>query len=144
MKQASPAPIPSLDIADLARDAGVSSRTIRYYGELGLIRPDGRGAGGRRLYGLDALERLRFIQRLKELGLTLEEIGSLNRAFDEGDTPQLLQELEDLLLRHMEAVHRRIERMRKLHGDLSDYLHRIRAKRGADRAVEPADTRKRA
>ncbi|HEX9794217.1 MAG TPA: MerR family transcriptional regulator [Planctomycetota bacterium] len=125
-----------LDIADLASEAGVSSRTLRYYGEIGLIRPDGRGAGGRRLYGAVTRERLAFIQRLKGLGLTLDEIGELNRSFAEGATPQLLSQLESLLLQHMETVHERIEELRGLHSHLGRYLDRIRTKRQAqdDRA----------
>ena len=93
-----PTPTHLRDIADLASEAGVSSRTIRYYGELGLLDIEARGPGGRRLYGEDALERLLFITRLKHLGMTLEEIGNLNHAFDRGQTSAMLTHLDDLLL----------------------------------------------
>lgn len=96
------------DITELAAQAGVSSRTLRYYGELGLISSDGRGPGGRRHYAPDTLERLRFIDRLKQLGLTLEEIGLLARSFERGNTAAMLDELETLLLGHLETLHLRI------------------------------------
>ncbi len=128
----------SLDIGALAREAGVSSRTVRYYGELGLLPARGRDRRGRRLYGPDALERLRFIQRLKRLGLTLEEIGELSRAFEEGQTPRMLARLEELLLGHMESVHTRIEELRRLHADLGSYLERVRARRTAASPHDPS------
>ncbi|RMH04460.1 MAG: MerR family transcriptional regulator [Planctomycetota bacterium] len=118
----------ALDIADLARLAGVSSRTIRYYGELGLIRPEARGAGGRRLYGPDALQRLRFISRLKNLGLTLEEIGQLNRAFDRGATPRMLEQLDRLLGQRLEEIAARIAELEKLAEELRSYRAHTRRK----------------
>lgn len=122
-------PATGMDIAELARQGGVSSRTIRYYGELGLLRVDGRGPGGRRRYTTDALERLRFINRLKKLGLTLEEIGHLNEAFDRGDTPNMLKELESLLETHIQTVQKRVTELHKLQEELGSYLIRIREKR---------------
>ncbi|MBO46829.1 MAG: heavy metal-responsive transcriptional regulator [Planctomycetes bacterium] len=117
-----------LDIAQLAKEAGVSSRTIRYYGELGLVRPDGRGPGGRRLFGADALERLRFISRLKSLGMSLEEIGDLNSAFDRGKTPALLFELEPMLKQRLDELQIRMAELKELKEDLSHYLVRIQEK----------------
>ncbi|MDH4246698.1 MAG: MerR family transcriptional regulator, partial [Deltaproteobacteria bacterium] len=66
-----------MPIGTLARHAGVSTRTIRYYEEIGLLKTARRFAGGRRIFGSEALERLRFIGRLKRLGFSLEEIREL-------------------------------------------------------------------
>ena len=120
---------PSFDIADLAKEAGVSSRTIRYYGELGLLRAEGRGPGGRRIFGADALERLRFISRLKHLGLTLDEIAELNLAFDRGQTPGMLVALEELLEEQLRLTARRRRELDRLEEDLRHYLDRIRDKK---------------
>ncbi len=57
-----------IQIGDLASRAGVSTRTIRYYEELGMIVPRERSNGGFRRYGEDQLRRLEIIQRLKALG----------------------------------------------------------------------------
>lgn len=119
----------TFDIADLARQASVSSRTIRYYEELGLIAPAGRAGGGRRVYGPDALERLQFIARLKTLGLTLEEIRQLNLAFDAGSTPAMLDELEQMLEHHITEISSRIEELQQLGAELRNYRKRIRSKR---------------
>jgi DNA-binding transcriptional MerR regulator len=118
------------DIADLAEEGGVSSRTIRYYGELGLLAAESRGPGGRRQYGSDALERLRFITRLKKLGLSLGEIAELNRTFDSGATPAMLSHLDHLLVARLGEVAERIDDLHALQADLQDYLDRIRDKPG--------------
>ncbi|MFK5955401.1 MAG: MerR family transcriptional regulator [Planctomycetota bacterium] len=116
------------DIAALARTAGVSSRTIRYYGELDLLKASSRGPGGRRLYAADAAERLRFISRLKTLGMSLEEIGELNRSFDLGATPAMLKHLDSLLEMRLQEVTERICDLRALESDLQTYRDRIRGK----------------
>lgn len=118
-----------LDIAELAAEAGVSARTIRYYGELGLLSAEGRGPGGRRRYGEEALERLRFIARLKQLGMTLEEIADLNESFARGRTPAMLARLEPLLDARLDQVDRRLAELQRLRADLAAYRDRIRTKR---------------
>src|SRR5262245_29601727 len=54
-----------LTIAQVSDVTGLSARTLRYYEELGLLPGVRRRAGGRRVYGADEIQRLRFIQRLK-------------------------------------------------------------------------------
>jgi len=120
-----------LDIGALSKEAGVSSRTIRYYGEKGLLTAKHRGAGGRRMFGSDALERLLFIGRLKNLGLTLEEIGTLNQSFDRGKTAAMLDDLEALLHLRRQEVSVRIEELQHLDQELAAYQERIRTKRNS-------------
>ena len=56
----------------------MTSRTIRYYEELGLLEPAGRSEGSYRLYDPDDLDRLRFIKGLRDdAGFSLTEIGQL-------------------------------------------------------------------
>ncbi|NQZ98932.1 MAG: MerR family transcriptional regulator, partial [Myxococcales bacterium] len=68
-------------IAEVRAETGVSARTLRYYEELGLLPGIRRRASGRRVYGPDEIERLRFIQRLKRLGLSLAEVKELNAVY---------------------------------------------------------------
>ena len=118
-------PTSSLDISDLAQAAGVSARTIRYYGELGLLPAAERSPGGRRRYGQDSLERLHFIVRLKRLGLTLEEIGDLNRHFSRGATPAMLAALVDMLDQRLTQVAESLQELQGLQTDLQSYRSRI-------------------
>lgn len=71
-------------IQEVARLTGVTSRTLRHYGQIGLLKPSRTGANGYRFYDEDALVRLQRILLLRELGLGLEEIGAvLDREKDE-------------------------------------------------------------
>jgi MerR family Zn(II)-responsive transcriptional regulator of zntA len=63
-----------LQIGEVAKKADVSVRTVRYDEELGLLEPLLRTSGGTRLYSEAQVTRLRFIRRLRDLGLGLEKI----------------------------------------------------------------------
>jgi DNA-binding transcriptional MerR regulator len=73
-----------LRIGDLARRAGTTPRTIRYYEELGLLPAAAeRDAGRHRTYSEDDVERLEQLLRMKDLlGLTLEELRGVVEAED--------------------------------------------------------------
>lgn len=64
-------------IGTVARESGVSIDTIRYYEREGLLPPPRRRPSGYREYDADALARLRFIRRAKDLGFSLEDIREL-------------------------------------------------------------------
>jgi DNA-binding transcriptional MerR regulator len=66
-----------LRIQEVAAEAGLTPRSIRYYEELGLLNP-ARSEGAYRLYDADDLERLRFIKGLRDdAGFSLAEVGQL-------------------------------------------------------------------
>jgi len=73
-----PPAVPLLRIQQVAADVGLTTRSIRYYEELGLLKPAARSEGSYRLYDDDDLERLRFIKGLRDdAGFSLAEIGQL-------------------------------------------------------------------
>jgi len=115
-----------LSIAEVRSLAGISARTLRYYEELGLLPGVRRRAGGRRVYGPDELERLRFISRLKALGLSLAEIKELNAVYGiAGSTRAMLARLDELLARHRADVEARIEELGGLRDEIDDYRDRV-------------------
>lgn len=67
--------------SQIAKMAGVSIETLRYYEKRGLILPE-RTGNGYRTYREAILDRLNFIKRAKEAGFTLEEIRKTSRLFD--------------------------------------------------------------
>jgi MerR family transcriptional regulator, repressor of the yfmOP operon len=70
--------VPLLRIQQVAAEVGLTTRSIRYYEELGLLKPAARSEGSYRLYDDDDLERLRFIKGLRDdAGFSLAEIGQL-------------------------------------------------------------------
>ena len=66
-----------LQIGEVAERAGLSLRTVRYWDEIGLVRPSARTQGGFRLYAEGDIARLLLLKEMKPLGLTLEEMGEL-------------------------------------------------------------------
>jgi DNA-binding transcriptional MerR regulator len=125
---------PEWSIGEVCEQTGLSARTVRYYEELGLLPGVRRRQGGRRVYGADECERLRFIQRLKALGLSLQEIKELNELYAlAGSTRTMLTRLDVLLEGHVAGLDARIEEL----VDLRDEMMRYRA-RVASR-LDPAD-----
>jgi DNA-binding transcriptional MerR regulator len=116
----------ALPIGRLAHLAGVSTRTVRYYEEIGLLRTARRYAGGRRVFPVEALERLRFIGRLKRLGFSLEEISHLNEVFAlNQSTAAMLRVLDGQLARHIGALDKQMETLRRMRAELVAYRGRI-------------------
>jgi DNA-binding transcriptional MerR regulator len=115
-----------LSISAVQTRTGLSARTIRYWEELGLLPGIRRRAGGRRVYGEDELERLAFIQRLKSMGLSLQEIKELNAVYAiAGSTHDMLRRLDVLLEKHEEDVATRLLELESLQGEIGRYRERV-------------------
>ncbi len=84
------------------------------------------GAPHVRVYGPDEIERLGFIQRLKQLGLSLAEIKELNAVYGiGGSTRAMLARLDELLERHRQDVADRIAGLTALRGDIERYREHV-------------------
>ncbi|MEV6834670.1 MerR family transcriptional regulator [Streptomyces sp. NPDC051133] len=96
-------------IGDVARHSGVSTRMLRHYDALGLVRPTGRTVGGYREYSAEDVRRIFHVESLRSLGLTLKQIG---RALEDPDfTPSalvgdLIRWTEERLEREQELLER--------------------------------------
>lgn len=75
-------------IGELAEQAGVTVKTVRFYSDRGLLPEAGRSGGGHRRYGPDAIDRLRLIRSLRTLDLPVPEV---SRVLDREDA------LEDVI-----------------------------------------------
>jgi DNA-binding transcriptional MerR regulator len=115
-----------LAIGEVSLRLGLSARTIRYYEELGLLPGVRRRAGGRRVYGESELERLRFIERLKKLGLALGEIKQLNALYAiNGSTGAMLEHLGELLDAHSAKLDGRISELMDLREEMGRYREHV-------------------
>ncbi len=73
-----PAEVGLLRIQEVASELGFTTRAIRYYEEIGLLKPAARTEGAYRLFDPDDIERLRFIKGLRDdAGFSLAEIAAL-------------------------------------------------------------------
>jgi MerR family copper efflux transcriptional regulator len=122
----SPAPGAEFSIQEACDRTGLSPRTVRYWEELGLLPGIRRRNSGRRVYGGDELERLRFIRRLKALGLALAEIKELNAVYAiAGSTQAMLARLDDLLGTHLADLDSRITELSVLRDEMSKYRDHV-------------------
>ena len=117
-----------MQVGELAERAGVSHRTIHYYERMGLIAAPARKTGGYRYYGPDALRRLRLVDRLKQLGLSLEEVGQVLPFYAE-DTLGLRgkQEVMAILQRHLADTDRKLAQLSGFRDELIANLARFQA-----------------
>ncbi|MEU8633523.1 HEAT repeat domain-containing protein [Amycolatopsis sp. NPDC048633] len=96
-------------IGEVARRSGVSTRMLRHYDSLGLVRPTGRTVGGYREYSEEDIRRIFHVEGLRSLGMSLRQVG---RALaDPGFTPSalvgdLVRRSEDRLKREQELLER--------------------------------------
>lgn len=117
-------------IGELAQQSGVSTKTIRYYEDIGLVPPAPRLGSGYRDYEASMLDRLAFIRAAQAVGLSLGEIRGIVALRDKGQTPcgHVL-----LLLRARSAeLDRRIAELRALQGELNRLVARAEE-------LDPAD-----
>jgi DNA-binding transcriptional MerR regulator len=106
----------SLDIAEVARLTGLTSRALRFYEARGLVRPL-RSASGRRHYGPAELERLHQITAMKRAGLTLAQI----RKVSDGRKLDLAQ----LIAVQLQSLDRRRHEIEAARSLLSSILSRL-------------------
>jgi len=110
-------------IAELAKEFGVTTRTIRFYEDKGLLTP--MRDGQRRVYGSRDRVRLRLIMRGKRLGLSLDDIGQLIDLYDV-DPTEVTQ-----LQRFLEKIRERKDVLTSQQADIIetlDEIERIEAK----------------
>ena len=124
-----PAQADPFRIGDVAKRIGLTVRTIRYYEELGLLESVKRLDGGVRVYTNEDVRRLRFIQRLKVLGLSLQEMLELERLYRRERTNRaVLPKLLEILDGHLAQIGERIAELEGLREQIKGERARIAAR----------------
>lgn len=112
-----------LRVGDLARQTGKTVRAIHLYEELGLLEPATRSSGGFRLYHPAAVERVRWIDLLNGLGLSLQDLrGALQRWWQSDHGPEAMDELRALFSAKLDETRENIQRQQQLEKELIDGL----------------------
>lgn len=94
-------------IGQVAERTGFTPSTLRFYERHGLLEPTGRTDAGYRLYDDASLARLGFIDRAKQLGCTLEEIGDLAELWEADDCGPVQARLHELVTARIADAQRR-------------------------------------
>jgi DNA-binding transcriptional MerR regulator len=126
----SPAKKPDFySIGELARMVDLSQRTIRYYEEIGLLHSVRRMEKGKRVYTDDDVRRLKFINRLKVLGLSLAEMVELEKVYRiQRNNREIIPKLLAILDERANQIDDRINQLAALKKEIREYQVRLRGK----------------
>jgi DNA-binding transcriptional MerR regulator len=110
----------NLSIGIVARRAGATVPTIRYYEEIGLLPPAARTAAGQRSYGEAAVRRLVFIRRCRDFGFSLEHVRELVGLIDHPERP--CTQARDVAAGHLAALRVKLAELRSLEASLAAFV----------------------
>ncbi len=113
-------------IGDVAERAGVTPRTIRYYESIGLLPPGEREGTGHHHYTDATLDRLRKIDQLKKLGLSLDEIqGVIDLYFSDASGIQGKRKVIDILRGHLADADAKIASLQGFRAEVRTNIARL-------------------
>ena len=110
-----------MNIGQASDASGVSAKMIRYYEQIGLIRPMGRTGNNYRVYGEEEVHILRFIKRARNLGFSLEETETLLKLWQDKDRTSAA--VKDVADEHVADLERRIAEMQGMVKTLKHLSH---------------------
>lgn len=116
-----------MQISDLAKKLGITTRTIRLYEKMELVDPPRRTDGRVRYYEKADVKRFKFVLKLKELGLSLEEMKGLADIYQrEQQIPaKIMPRLIELLETHLKNIREKVSTLQSLERDIAAYQQRI-------------------
>jgi len=109
-----------LRIGALAERTGTNAPTIRYYEDVGLLRPADRQASGQRTYGEADVKRLAFIRRCREFGFSIEQVRSLVALVQDRDRSCI--DARDLAEEHLAVVRAKIVELKALERSILGFV----------------------
>ncbi|HEY4745864.1 MAG TPA: MerR family transcriptional regulator [Desulfuromonadaceae bacterium] len=118
-----------VSIGELAKELGLTTRTLRYWEEVGIIEAAERADGANRGYTPYYARRIRFIMKLKELGLTIKEMQDLYAVYGEAkQTENMIPRLVEILDLHINKIDERMAKLSSLRKEIVDYRKRMAQK----------------
>ena len=116
-------------IAEVCARTGLSPRTVRYYEEIGLLHSVRRIENGKRVYTDHDVRRLKFINRLKVLGLSLAEMVELEKIYrKQRNNREILPKLLQILDERAAQIDERVAQLAMLKKEIREYQERLRNK----------------
>lgn len=109
-----------MNISQAAKACGLSPKTIRYYERIELIGPASRGLNGYRDYNLQDLEVMRFVQRARSTGFSVEECRQLLSLYR--NTERHSHEVKDIVKEKLARVENQIVELQKMRSSLEQLV----------------------
>lgn len=105
-----------MNIGEASKGSGVSTKMIRYYESIGLIRPPLRTEAGYRVYSDSEVHALRFINQARDLGFSTEQIGDLLALWR--DRTRVSADVKAIALEHIEALEAKAQALQAMSATL--------------------------
>jgi Cu(I)-responsive transcriptional regulator len=109
-----------MNISEVSQRAGLPSKTIRYYEEIGLIQP-ARRANGYRQFSEADLHRLAFVGRARSLGFSIEDCRSLLTLYE--DRGRASADVRAIAAGHLRLIDERLAEMQQMRQTLADLVN---------------------
>lgn len=109
-----------MNIGDVSSRSGLPAKTIRYYEDIGLIKPM-RSANGYRSFVAADLHRLAFLGRARALGFTIEDCRTLMALYH--DESRASADVKILAKEHLEKIEAKIHNLRTMHDTLTELVN---------------------
>jgi len=108
----------AVNISQAAKATGLTPRMIRHYESIGLLAGTARTAAGYRLFNEQDLHTLRFIQRARSLGFSIEQIAQLLALWQDRERSSAV--VKELARRHLRELEEKIAGLQAMHDSLSE------------------------
>ena len=116
-----------MNVSSAARRSGLPAKTIRYYEDVGLLRP-ARATNGSREYSGDDVHRLAFLKRARGLGFSIEDCRQLMELYR--DRSRASHDVREIAVAHVEAIEQKIRELESMRRTLTRL---VKACHGDDR-----------
>ncbi len=113
-------------IGKVAQASNVSVETIRFYEKKGLIQQPTAFAGKYRIYPIEVVARIGFIQQARQLGFNLDEVGELLSLGEQSTADQQVE--RDTANQFLESVNQKIYSLARMQSALADFIEQSRAR----------------
>ncbi|MFW5881340.1 MAG: Cu(I)-responsive transcriptional regulator [Roseicyclus sp.] len=110
-----------MNIGEASRASGLPAKTIRYYEDIGLLRP-ARGANGYRDFSARDTHKLAFLGRARSLGFSIEECRTLLSLYEDRDRASA--DVKAVAAEHLDHIARKIEELQALKSTLETLVRR--------------------
>ena len=107
-----------MNIGEAARASGLPTKTVRYYAEIGLVTPAARRSNGYRDYGTQEVQQLRFVQRTRSFGFSIDACRELLALY--ADRNRASADVKAIALDHLAEIERKMAELQSLHDELTN------------------------
>jgi Cu(I)-responsive transcriptional regulator len=109
-----------MNIGEIASTTGLPAKTIRYYEDIGLIRP-ARDANGYRVFADTDAHKLAFLGRARTLGFSIEDCRTLLALYE--DKSRASSDVKAVAKDHLAQIEEKIQQLETMRATLADLVH---------------------